>query len=64
MKGTIVKYDKTGSLCIKGTISTQYPVSLRTTDIDKFNLKEGDFVEYDGLPYDTVHVITKLESLK
>lgn len=60
MKGTIVKYPKTGRLSINGTLSTQNFVTLRDEDILNFNLKEGDVVEYDGVPYETVHVIAKI----
>ena len=64
LKGTIILHEKTGNLCINGTLPYQNFVKIKQSDIKEFELKEGDFVEYDSLPYQTVDIIKKLESLK
>ena len=61
MEGTIVIYEPTQSLSIMGTIPTQKYVTLRATDIIKYDLKEGDRVMYDGMGHSTVFVNAKYD---
>lgn len=64
LKGKIILNKKTGNLCIDGKLPEQNFVKIRTSDIEKFDLEEGNIVEYTGIPYSTVTIVNKVFELQ
>lgn len=62
--GVIVKSKKSNNLVINNIENysqTQVGVLIKSSDIKKHNLKEGDKVEYGGEPYCTVDIYSVIK---
>jgi len=61
--GIIAKSETSDNLVINSIgkyRETQKGVAIRKDDAEYFKLEEGDKIEYDGVPYDTVYIFQNL----